>query len=110
MGLGEYKLVRFRGICGIALFGVLLSGTALAGDIPLLTDAEFRTFATEDLDLRILAQGSADVIAVTSETEIPGYPLSVEELNLVIETPEPAAGFGRAALEANYVGDSIKQP
>lgn len=110
MGLGDYKLARFRAIGGIALCSVLLFGPALAGDLPLLTDAELRPFAVEDLDLRIPAPGSDDTILSATGAEIPGYPLSSEELNLIIEAPQLAAGFGRPGPAASLAGGPMKPP
>jgi hypothetical protein len=91
-------------------FGILLPGPAAADDPSSLTETGFRAFAVEDLDLRIAARGGADVIAVANEPSIPGYPLSMEELNLVMATPEPAAGFGRPGRAPDFAVDPMNQP
>lgn len=98
-------------LCRMVLwFGVLLPGLATGDDLSSPTETGFRAFAVRDLDLRIPTQGSSDLIAVANEPSIPGYPLSMDELGLVIETPPSAMGFGRARLDADLAVDPMDQP
>jgi len=98
------------GFCALLFLGALLSQQALAEDIPARVDAEFRTFAVEDLDLRIPASGSSDVAAAASATTIPGYPLSAEELSLVLDASEPGAGFSRLPVTVEYSKEQNRPP
>lgn len=110
MGLRRQKAARLFGVCTLVFLGALPSLPALAVDIPPLADAEFRTFAVEDLDLRIPSPGNPAVGAVAGATTIPGYPLSAEELNLVLDAAEPESGFGRLPVAVEYFTEQERQP
>ena len=110
LGLRRHKAARLSGVCALVFLGALLSRQALAEDIPRLAEAEFRTFAVEDLDLRMPSPGSSDVVAVAGATTIPGYPLSAEELSLVLDTSEPGSGFSRLPVAVEYSTEQNRPP
>lgn len=110
MGLGERHSIRFVRNFSIAVCGLLLSFYACADDTPDLGDAAFSTFAVADLDLRMPQSGSAEVAVGSNDLVIPGYPLTTEELNLILESPGSTSDFSSIPLEAAYFDDQVRQP
>lgn len=110
LGSGRNKAARVTGLSTIASVSILLSQCACADEIPALADAGFRTFAVEDLDLRTPLTGGSDIITTTDESTIPGYPLSAEELNLVMGIPQSVAGFDEVSVGLDYADEQFPQP
>ena len=105
---GKQNAARFVELATIGLLGAVLSQNAFADDFAPLTDAEFRTFAVEDLDLRMPLQGSSAAVEAGNAMTLRGYPLTQEELNLILDTSDPA--FSRKAAGANVSNEHGKPP
>jgi len=86
----------------------MLSQHAIADDFAIPAGAEFKTFAVEELDLRVPPRGRSD--AVGNATAIPGYPLSQEELGLVLDTSKPGQEFSQNLVGAAFANEQDKQP
>ncbi|MDH3509595.1 MAG: hypothetical protein OER85_01925 [Gammaproteobacteria bacterium] len=98
------------GFGATVLLGAVLSQLALAEDIATPVTVEFGTFEFAELNLGMSLQSSSDVVEAGSVATIPGYPLSAEELSLVLDTPEPLSGFNPKPAGAHFAAEQSGQP
>jgi len=91
------------------LLGAVLSQLVYAEDFSTSANAGFGAFAVEDLDLRMPLQSSSDAVEAGSVTTIPGYPLSQEELSLVLHMSEPGSGFNQKSADVEFAAQQSKQ-
>lgn len=106
---GRRKTARFAGLGVTVLLCAVLSPHVFAEDIATATGAEYSIFAVEDLDLGMPRQASSNAVEVGSGTMIPGYPLSQEELNLVLDTSELGSVFRQKSAGVEFSGEQSKQ-
>jgi hypothetical protein len=106
---GRYKIARFVELGVTVLLGAVLSQFAYAEDFSTSTNAGFSAFAVEDLDLRMPLQSSSGAVEAGSVTAIPGYPLSQEELSLVLHMSEPGSGFSQKPADVEFAAEQNKQ-
>lgn len=106
----RHKTARFAGFGVAVILGALLSQHTFAADFSSPAEAEFRTFAVDELTLGMPRTGSSEAIKAGSLTTIPGYPLSQEELNLVLDTSERGSEFRQQPADAEFVGEQDRQP
>lgn len=104
---GRHKTAAF---VATVLLGAVLSQLAFAEDIARSATAEFGTFEFAELNLDMSLQGSPDLVEAESVATIPGYPLSAEELSLVLATPEPLSGFNTKPTGADFAAKQSGQP
>ena len=104
---GRQKATRFAGLGVMVLLGAVLSQHVFAEDLATPTGSEFRTFAVEDLDLRP-PQGNSNAVGAGTLTTIPGYPLSREELSLVLDSSAKVQGFNQPSAGAAFADEQGK--
>jgi hypothetical protein len=103
------KSARSAGLGVTVLFGAILSQNVFAQDIPPPAGAEFTTFAVEELNLEISPDSRSGAVAAGEVTAIRGYPLSQEELSLVLDTSIAGHGFGPLSEGAGLTDKQDKQ-
>jgi len=107
---GKHKTARFAGLGVTVLLGAILSQHVFADNIETPAGAEFGTYAAEELNLRISPPGSAVAAVPGNVNKIPGYPLSQEELGLVLDSSVSGQRFGRTSAGANFADEQDRQP
>ena len=105
---GKNKSARSAGLGVTVVFGAILSQNVFAQDMQPPAGEEFRTFAVEELNLKISPDSNSGAFAAGEVTTIRGYPLSQEELSLVLDTSMAGQGFGQHSEGAGLTDEQNK--